>query len=569
MKKLGPLSYERYRKAIIRRLVPELVTLEKNTDTLATRVRKTATNQRELVERVDRETTRLSTRVRKTATNQRELVERVEAESIQTNIVTFPKRIEHPLALKPRTTPFGEPELRAVLGELMNFWFFEDEQANKIRYIVQENDSYSLLNSCLALAYDEGFVVSVLDAATKKVLAINVKAANDHFSTKKKVILLFTDQRDNTSPFSVQLESWVSTPEGHLSSPENNSTVSRIWAGTLASLEPKTGAADLHSVIPSPTDDEVDFEIDWVFTWVNGEDPKWQELFKPYAPKTITDAADRSRFETRDDLKYALRSLQENAPWIRKIHVLTNCEAPSWLDTTQDGIAWVDHSEVFEEKLLPTFSSHSIETVLHKIPNLTEHFVYSNDDFFLVRPAKKNDFFWGNGIARLRLEPYGMVNGEATEGEPDYLNAARNCANLLSRDLGQYPVRLHTHSPQSMNRVVLQELEEKYSEDFIRTRGNKFRHKTDIAVTGFMYHHYAFMTGRAVPDGGRTRLIQQNHKFEALFDAMIKEKQAGQVSKFLSVCVNDGRGSSDNPRWGSSALNFVNTFFPTKSKFEK
>ena len=268
------------------------------------------------------------------------------------------------------------------------------------------------------------------------------------------------------------------------------------------------------------------FDIDWVFSWVNGEDPDWKQLFAQWAPEIQTDAVDKSRFETRDDLKYALRSLDEYAPWIRTVYVLTNCKPPAWLDLSIPRIKWIDHSEVFDQDSLPTFSSHAIETVLHKIPGLSEHFVYSNDDFFLMRPTLKSDFFYGNGLARLRLENYGMVNGPVTEGEPDYLNAARNSAELLTQRFGTYPVRLHTHSPQSMNREVLVEMESLFADQFEQTRRNKFRHSTDIAVTGFLYHHYAFAIRRAVPDGGVTRLIQQNHNYVHLFNALIEEKRS-------------------------------------------
>lgn len=537
--KIRPISYDRYRSALVRRLIPE-------------------------VDRLFAENRKLG-RALKVAVKKPTPI----ASATKAGVVYYPKRAPHPLAMLPRKFEFGELHLREKVADLLDFWYFDDETADKIRYIVESDSATELLNLVLSIAYDEGFIVQVRDATTKKSMQVNVQAANEIFRTKRRLILEFLDQRSDAQNFQIQIESWTMNPEGHLGSPENNVRTSRLWSGTLGALEKQSGARDLADILPSNTDDEVTFDIDWVFSWVNGEDPKWLELFRPWAPETITDAADRSRFETRDDLKYALRSLEQYAPWIRRIHVLTNCDAPEWLDLSDDRINWVDHSAVFEADALPTFSSHAIETTLHKIPGLSEHFVYSNDDFFLVRPAKKNDFFWPNGIARLRLEPYGMVNGPVTIGEPDYMNAARNCASLLHRDFGVSPVRLHTHSPQSMNRNVLAELEERYSEEFLATRLNKFRDSSDIAVTGFLYHHYAYITGRAVPDGGSTRLIQQNHRFEALFDGLVAEKRAGQKSKFLSVCVNDGRGSADNPRWGRAALKFVNTFFPSKSVFEK
>ena len=194
--------------------------------------------------------------------------------------------------------------------------------------------------------------------------------------------------------------------------------------------------------------------------------------------------------------------------------------------------------------------------------------MYSNDDFFLLRATSKQDFFYSNGVARLRLEAHGIVNGAATEGEPDYLNGARNASSLLGRDFGAWPVRLHTHSPQSMNRDVLAEMEGRYPDEFAMTRSRKFRHFSDVAVSGFFYHHYAFVTGRAVPDGQPTLLIQQNHRFERMFANILQLAESAQRSPHLSVCVNDGNSSHENPAWEKAATRFLRQMFPEPSQFE-
>ncbi len=226
------------------------------------------------------------------------------------------------------------------------------------------------------------------------------------------------------------------------------------------------------------------------------------------------------------------------------------------------------HEHIIEAEFLPTFSSHAIETALHRIPGIAEHWVYSNDDFYLLRNVSKSDLFHSNGIARLRLEEFGTVVGSAADGEPDYLNGARNAAELLRRDFGRWPVRLHTHSPQSMNAAVLHEMEQRYPDEFQTTRGNKFRHPTDVAVTGFFYHHYAFMTGRAVADGAPVLLVQQNHRYKRVFDEILGLRAIGGPSPYMSVCVNDGRGSDRNEDWQQRAFEFLNMLLPETSEFE-
>ncbi|MGC3978754.1 MAG: hypothetical protein QM751_11310 [Paludibacteraceae bacterium] len=55
----------------------------------------------------------------------------------------------------------------------------------------------------------------------------------------------------------------------------------------------------------------------------------------------------------------------------------------------------VDHKVIFSgyEDILPVFNSLSIENCLYRIPDLSENFVYFNDDFFLMRPIKPSDWF--------------------------------------------------------------------------------------------------------------------------------------------------------------------------------
>lgn len=140
---------------------------------------------------------------------------------------------------------------------------------------------------------------------------------------------------------------------------------------------------------------------------------------------------------------------------------------------------------------------------------------------------------------------------------------------MLAREFGSWPVQLHTHSPQALRVSVLAEMEKRFPEEFSRTRRGRFRAADDIAVTGFLFHHYAFMTGRGVTVPARTQLIQQNHNFEKLFERLLLERDAWGGSPKLSFCVNDGRGSLENDVWNNAASEFLIRYFPVKSQFEK
>ena len=74
-----------------------------------------------------------------------------------------------------------------------------------------------------------------------------------------------------------------------------------------------------------------------------------------------------------------------HAPWIRRIYIVTNGQIPNWANLKNPKFHIVTHEEIFQNKShLPTFSSPSIEAHLHKIPDLTERFIYCNDDVMLA-----------------------------------------------------------------------------------------------------------------------------------------------------------------------------------------
>ena len=224
------------------------------------------------------------------------------------------------------------------------------------------------------------------------------------------------------------------------------------------------------------------------------------------------------------------------------------------------------HESILPATALPTFSSHAIETSLHRIPGLSNHFIYSNDDFLLTRPTGPEDFFHANGIAMVRLEHWGMVNGKPRKGQPDYLNGARNANALLEKKFKRTSTQLVTHSPQPLRKDLMAEIEELFGDSLAKTAHNKFRSVDDVALTGYLHAHYAILTGRAVSDKTKVQLIQQNHDFPQLFETLKARKGTGRLP--LSVCLNDGADSHLNDEWNALVVDFLNSYFPEKSELE-
>ncbi|KAJ8007052.1 hypothetical protein DPEC_G00113570 [Dallia pectoralis] len=101
-----------------------------------------------------------------------------------------------------------------------------------------------------------------------------------------------------------------------------------------------------------------------------------------------------SRFEDNEELRYSLRSVEKHAPWVRHVFIVTNGQIPSWLNLDNPRVTVVTHQDIFQNLThLPTFSSPAIETHIHRIPGLSQKFVYLNDDVMFGKDVWPDDFF--------------------------------------------------------------------------------------------------------------------------------------------------------------------------------
>ena len=114
--------------------------------------------------------------------------------------------------------------------------------------------------------------------------------------------------------------------------------------------------------------EDIPDKVDIVYTWVNGSDATFQEMLSKYIQHSVSKANMKSRFNDYDVLKYSLRSLEANAPWIRNVFIITNGQVPAWANLANPRLKFVQHHHIFPNKShLPTFNSNAIELHLHNI----------------------------------------------------------------------------------------------------------------------------------------------------------------------------------------------------------
>ena len=145
-------------------------------------------------------------------------------------------------------------------------------------------------------------------------------------------------------------------------------------------------------------------KIDFVVTWVDGSDEKWLKEKNKYKADKNQDASN-TRYRDYEIIKYFFRSVEKYAPWVNKIYFITWGHVPKWLNSKNPKLVIVKHKDFIPKKYLPTFNSCAIELNMHRIKDLSETFVYFNDDMVLNNYTKEKDFF-ENGYPYSKLDCY-------------------------------------------------------------------------------------------------------------------------------------------------------------------
>lgn len=133
-------------------------------------------------------------------------------------------------------------------------------------------------------------------------------------------------------------------------------------------------------------------KTDIVIITVDGNDPEWRKKKNHYAGIAEGDARD-IRFRSWDNLHYLFRGIEKFAPWVNKVFLVTDNQAPKWLNPDYEKLELVNHSDFIPEKYLPVFSANPIENNVFRIKGLSEQFVFFNDDTFLTDYVSEEQFF--------------------------------------------------------------------------------------------------------------------------------------------------------------------------------
>lgn len=262
-------------------------------------------------------------------------------------------------------------------------------------------------------------------------------------------------------------------------------------------------------------------DVDAIVTWVDGSDPdhieRRREALRLYGnmPGAIPAGSIPTRFADNGELQLALFSLRANAPWLRNIYVVTDKQKPKWLSSAIEhemGVKLIDHAEIFEgyEWALPTFNSRTIETAIWRIKGLSERFIYLNDDFLILKPAEKEDFFVeGKVVVRgdwktLRLP--GLLGKRIERVVNKVLQTTLNISRTMSLHaqmrgaiLAGFRSRYFwaPHVPHAINKSTLANYFSRNPDVFVENIRYRFRNEGQF-VSSFLARHLEISNGKAI-----------------------------------------------------------------------
>lgn len=325
--------------------------------------------------------------------------------------------------------------------------------------------------------------------------------------------------------------------------------------------------------------------IDIVIPWVDGSDEEWLAEKGKYRPGTGTDD-NVNRYRDWGLLPYWFRGVEKYAPWIRKIHFITWGHVPGWLNTGNPKLNIVKHSDYIPGKYLPVFSSHPIELNMHRINDLSDQFVYFNDDVFLTGYCSPEDFFKNGkpvdnvtevplrfnegGIDHIIGNNMAVINKHFNKKETVKKNKniwfsfkAPKAAlkNLYMLPVNGFSAFENPHLPQPFLKSTLTDVWNAENELIDETCSHKFRNNED--VNQWVFRYWQFAKGNIIQSG------KERGKFFSIGKDDNEIQDAILNSKYKTVCLSDDDISYDFQKEQVFLQELFEKKLPEKSSFEK
>ena len=337
-----------------------------------------------------------------------------------------------------------------------------------------------------------------------------------------------------------------------------------------------------------------DSEIDFVVTWVDGNDSAWQKQKALYSRLEQEENTQKNantgtqRYRDWELMRYWFRGVEQFAQWVHKIYFVTWGHVPEWLNMEHPRLVVVKHEDFMPAEYLPTFNSSAILVNIHRIRGLSNKFVLFNDDMFILRKVTEKDFFC-NGLPKEEALLDTLVK---QDGRDSFAHCLMNNAGIINQHFNKkqvlksywhkfltpvYGMQLlrtilllpfrnfsgfrDAHIPSAYLKEAYTEVWEEERELLDRTSRHRFRNVED--VNEWLIKDWQLCKGRFVP-----RRHSWGHHFELGVDDAELLKAIRQ-QRYTTICINDSDPGIDYENTKKLLIQAFEEIFPKSSAFER
>lgn len=287
-------------------------------------------------------------------------------------------------------------------------------------------------------------------------------------------------------------------------------------------------------------------DIDMVFTYVNGNDSKFIKKINIYQKKyNIKKEEIIKRYNDINEINYAIKSVIKYIPFIRKIFVVTDNQQLN-IDISLykiKPIIIIDHKEIIDNKYLPTFYSDVIESYIHNIPDLSEIFLYNNDDCFHFSNILLDDILlYENEIIKLKvindMKDSIIYNKFGLKFMNEYVKRIVHTRNIMKDLFNDDIYYVKNHVTKILRKSTLKYVENNYSYLLDKLRINKFRNDYTINYIFFVMNieNILYKDNIVINVKNNDKLYYFINNFERNTDNISNELN---IIKPKFICIND------------------------------
>lgn len=297
--------------------------------------------------------------------------------------------------------------------------------------------------------------------------------------------------------------------------------------------------------------------MDLVVPYVNCSDQIWQDQLRIHGKITIT-KNNIVRFRSWGTLRYMFRGVAKYMPFIDRIVLIVSgpSQVPTWVNTNTVKVVY--HKDFIPAHHLPTFNSCTIEAFLPNIKDLSEKFIYTNDDMFPIALCAEEDFFTED------LPNLKFVVHEKYDHKQMFRNQCRSGVDLMLSTLGMEPYEPgYIIRPYHITVPMLKSTLDKVHElcgpqiDASATMLRKERN-----INQYIYSYYHYFTDTYV-----NKIL--SYKYFELCDNSFNDVCTTILAdEYQYVCLNDSTKLKDYGRTRGDLIAVFKRKFPDRCKFE-